>query len=246
MPSSITYPTADNTGSYTVSWGQSVGSATYVLQERVGAGAWQTVPGVVGLSKGFAKTPGTYQYQVMACAETLLFTGCSDYRTGHVLTVSAPPPPTGPAAPTITNIQTEKAFTWVLIHGDVPFLIPAFANARDGSASVTWGAVAGATRYEVRLRVNGQWLSWTSVGSDTFYNFYNEDYVSLEFEVRACDASGCGVATTRTVTLSGWRDLGTCNPNTGEQQQVCIGAGCTLHSTRYVLRCSQNITCNVP
>ena len=73
-----------------------------------------------------------------------------------------------PSAPVISQVQTEKAFTWVLIHSDVPFLIPAFANAREGSASVTWGAVAGATRYEVRLRVNGQWLSWTSVGSDTF------------------------------------------------------------------------------
>jgi len=43
-PSSITVPSSDSDGVYSVSWGSSAGADSYELQEKVDSGSWSTVP----------------------------------------------------------------------------------------------------------------------------------------------------------------------------------------------------------
>ncbi|MFN4290099.1 MAG: hypothetical protein ACK4E7_04380 [Permianibacter sp.] len=243
-PSSITYPATSSDGKFTVSWLSVPGATLYRLDELIGS-TWTQIYSGPLTSQPLARGNGTYTYRVRACGDGTDYFGCSTHRVGSTITVLIPPPvPAGQKPPVLGTAQINQAFTWVLIHGDVPFLVPSFASAKDGAATISWSPVAGALRYEVRLQINGQWSSWVSVGSDTFYNFYSEDATSVVFEVRSCDAGGCGSGSSQTVTLSSWRDVGTCNPNTGEQQQVCIAGSCQ-HQLRYVARCSATTTCNI-
>lgn len=87
MPSSITVPATNNTGSYLISWGAATGIvANYELQEssnqnfRCGFNnnscAVYIIPDLNYSISG--KTDGTYYYRVRACNNV----GCSNYRTG--------------------------------------------------------------------------------------------------------------------------------------------------------------------
>lgn len=81
-PSSITVPTSNTTGSYSISWGASTGTVSaYKLYEATNAsftGQTQVYSGTA-LSAAFTgKLTGTYYYRVAACVDT----ACSGYRTG--------------------------------------------------------------------------------------------------------------------------------------------------------------------
>ncbi|NQD35652.1 hypothetical protein HPT27_01370 [Permianibacter sp. IMCC34836] len=241
--SNSTFPATSNTGSFVVNWATVSSAGSYWLEEKVGAGAWVKIAQPLSNSYSVSNKPnGDYSYQVKACADAAGTTGCSTaYRTGGVLSVVLPPP-----APTVSQ-TLDKTFSWVLIHGDVPFLVPSYTNAAPGSVALTWSAVAGATSYQYRVwdAQTQTWGTWQTLGNQTYLNYYNESQLSAQFEIRSCGSAGCGNSTAQTVTLSPWRNVGTCNINTGEQQQVCIGGTCVLHQLRYVASCTPTTTCNV-
>lgn len=143
------------------------------------------------------------------------------------------------AAPAIPIIQQSYSNTqnlWVLIHGDVPFLVP-IKNAAtgEGTALVTWSAVAGATHYEFRIAVNGVWTTWQSVGDQLYANLNALGVQDVQFEVRACDDSGCSSSATSVVNVAVWRNVGQCDPSTGKQMQLCVdGRYCTFNSSRQI------------
>ena len=147
-----------------------------------------------------------------------------------------------PSAPTLQQVAANTHRVWVLIHGDVPFLIPAERAAGEGAALVTWGAVAGASSYQYRVAINGIWSDWQSVGAQLFANISASGY-NIQVEVRACDSSGCSAAAVTTVAVSAWRNEGLCNPETGLQRQICTDSRyCTLNSVRDVTgQCSQGL-----
>lgn len=60
-----------------------------------------------------------------------------------------------------------------------------------GRYTVTWGGVAGATRYEVKLQSPNE-LDYPYSGADTtFTSILLNTTGSVEFWVRACNANGC-------------------------------------------------------
>jgi YD repeat-containing protein len=81
-PASITVPTSNTTGSYSISWGASTGTViAYKLYEATNPGfSGQTqVYGGTALSASVTgRSSGTYYYRVTACVDTT----CSGYRTG--------------------------------------------------------------------------------------------------------------------------------------------------------------------
>ncbi len=197
---------------------------------------------VSGSSKDYTNIQNTTSY-------TLSCSGIGGTRTASTTVTVVPPP----AAPTNLQTQANSQRVWVLIHADVPFLVPSYLAAGEGSATVSWNAVTGAIEYRYRVFVDGQWSNWISVGANTFANVSNAGSGDVMFEVVACDAYGCSsscdssgcmpVATSTTIVVSMWQNVGLCDPITGKQKQRCIdGRYCTVDSIRELEGvCSQNV-----
>ena len=78
-------------------------------------------------------------------------------------------------------------------------------NVTHNSATVSWSSVSGATYYQYRYRRDDQhsWPSWTNNGNSNSVNLSSlTSDMGYEFQVRACNASGCSSATGST-----WLDL---------------------------------------
>lgn len=90
-PASITVPTSNTTGSYSISWGASTGTVSaYKLYEATNAsftGQTQVYSGTALSVSLTGRQSGTYYYRVAACVDTI----CSGYRTGtNGVTVTRP------------------------------------------------------------------------------------------------------------------------------------------------------------
>lgn len=163
-PASINVPTTSSTGNITVSWSAVSGASSYVLQQQFNGGAWTQVYSGSATSQDFTGLGnGSYVYRVQACAAD----GCSDFTTSSAVVVQSPQPPA--SAPTLSGPSTSATGTYTL----------------------TWTAVAGATRYQLNQNINGtltspynaDGTSWTSSGlGNGAYNY----------QVFACNAVGCG------------------------------------------------------
>src|SRR5690625_352755 len=67
---SISGPSTDYTGSYTLSWSSSSNTKTYQLQERYNNGSWSTIHNSSSRSKSrSSRKVGTYQYRLRSCAD---------------------------------------------------------------------------------------------------------------------------------------------------------------------------------
>ncbi len=81
-PVSITVPTSNTTGSYSISWGASVGTVSlYKLYEANNpsfSGQTLVYSGTALSASLTGRLSGTYYYRVAACVDTT----CSGYRTG--------------------------------------------------------------------------------------------------------------------------------------------------------------------
>ncbi|WP_448101437.1 hypothetical protein [Luteibacter jiangsuensis] len=150
-------------GAYTVSWSGSPGATDYYLVENINGTNWTQAQFSGSQSWSTSgRGNGTYYYLVQACNAG----GCTGWSNQIAVVVSLPPE--APAKPT----------TSVTVSG----------SKRTGR--VSWGAVSGATRYEL--------LQTTSSGqSATVYNgtatTWSElkDFGTWTYVVRACNASGC-------------------------------------------------------
>jgi YD repeat-containing protein len=95
-PATITGPSMNLTGNYSISWATSTGATRYELWESINGSAFSKVHDGAATSKSFSSKPnGEYQYKAKACNAT----GCSGYSPTKLVQVCvggcsfAPPPP---------------------------------------------------------------------------------------------------------------------------------------------------------
>ncbi|WP_169745454.1 toxin TcdB middle/N-terminal domain-containing protein [Kangiella geojedonensis] len=95
-----------------------------------------------------------------------------------------------PGAPENVEIRSDEASKYVLIHGDVPFLVPVKASDDDGNFSVSWDENSGADYYQYRVCEDGVCGDWEQTGANSVGIQVN-GAGDFTVEVSACDASGC-------------------------------------------------------
>lgn len=168
-----------STGNFTVSWSASTAlAANYTLEESAAGGEWVTVAsGINGTSQALSgKTVGTYTYRVKACNAA----GCSIASTvSATLTVNPPPP--GP-----------------------PGQATASPNPNLGSYTVTWPAATGVVaNYALQERLNGgTWTTISPAPTSTSVSFNSKPYGSYNYQVQACNVSGCSTFSAASATLT--------------------------------------------
>lgn len=94
-----------------------------------------------------------------------------------------------PSTPQNVEVKSDSS-EFVLIHGEVPFLVPVDASDDDGKLSVSWDAVSGSEYYEYRVceaGTCGDW-EWSDVTSIAVQVNNTGDFT---VQVRACDNTGC-------------------------------------------------------
>ncbi|PNS09858.1 RHS Repeat-containing protein [Lysobacter silvestris] len=159
----VSVPSSTYTGAYAVTWTTVASASSYILEESLNGGAWtQAYNGASTASSFSGRAGGNYSYRAKACN----IAGCGPYSaTGTILVLYTPT-----SAPSLT----------------VP------ANSYDGSYTVSWGSVATADHYELQESANGG--AWTQVysGNTTSQGFSGRTSGSYGYQVRACNAAGCG------------------------------------------------------
>ncbi len=147
----------------TFNWAAVTGALSYNIQYRVvGAGTWQTGTSATTSYNAIGLTAGAnYEWQV----QTVCQTGTSIFTISMTFTT---PPVT---CNTPSNLSTT--------------------NVSYSSATFNWGAVAGATSYNIQYRIvgSGTWLTGTSTG--TSYNAFSLVQLSnYEWQVQTVCAGG--------------------------------------------------------
>ncbi|NQY63588.1 MAG: hypothetical protein HRT38_07590 [Alteromonadaceae bacterium] len=119
-------------------------------------------------------------------------------------------------------------------------------ESSDGTISLSWSAVSGATRYEIEEQLSAN--SWFSVYSDSTASWSKSEYINGDytFRVNACDANGCSSFTDVTATVL----LNTTTPSVPESISTPEGTNTTgsytvswaesTYATSYTLRESVN------
>jgi len=104
----LSLPTTDSDGSYTVSWNSVSGAATYQLQQKVGTGSWSTVQSTSARSKSYSgQSANTYRYRVRSCNPN----GCSAFSSEKQIAI----PPRTPGA--ISGPSTDRDGAYSLSWG---------------------------------------------------------------------------------------------------------------------------------
>jgi predicted phage tail protein len=164
---SLSAPSSNHSGSYTVKWGSVSRATSYTLQERKGSGRWSTIYNSSGRSKARSgRTDGSYGYRVRACNAG----GCGAWSATHTVHVTViPGVPTG---------------VYIYDHGNRKFI----------RQDLAWDAVSHATHYDVKV---GTSPTIINVGTATSYQlggYFMPPPVPLPTVtgyVRACNANGC-------------------------------------------------------
>ena len=160
----VTTPANNSNGAYTVSWSGVATANQYNLQEQVNGQSWVTVQSNGATTWGVSgKGNGTYGYRAQACNAS----GCGPWSATATTTVLFPPS----SAPTVS----------------VP------ATSANGSYTITWNAITGATSYIVSEQDNGgSWYTLASGVTATSLGVSGRGNGSYGHGVVACNASGCG------------------------------------------------------
>ncbi len=170
-------PSPSTNGSYTVSWSQPVGWYSYYggiitqvvyLQEKVGGGVWTNVTSSQGTTHAFSGKPeNTYQYRIYYYYYYMGSYSSEGISEGPV-SVQVIYPPATPSIPTGPGTDA------------------------DGSYTISWAAVSGATAYRLQERFNGG--GWTEIyyGGGTGMAVSGRAAGSWDYIVQACSATGCG------------------------------------------------------
>lgn len=160
----VSAPATAFNGSYSITWTEAAGAATYRLQEQVGAGAWQTVQESAARSLAVSGKPaGTYGYRVFGCNPA----GCGPESDVARTQVIYPPA----AAPSL----------------NVP------GQSLDGNYTIAWSSADGALRYALEESFNnGAWAQVASLAS-TSQAFGGKGTGNYAYRVRAGNDAGWGV-----------------------------------------------------
>lgn len=175
VPSGLTGPGTDHNGSYTVSWGSSARSTSYLLEQRLGSGTWSPVYSGSSTSSAISGNgAGSWSYRVSGCnAES----ECSTWSSTETVVVEAPP-----AVPTGLNGPTTDY---------------------NGSYSVSWTASARSTSYALQQRLGSD--PWEPVysGGGTTEAISGNSPGTWHYQVSGCNVeSVCsGWSATTTVTV---------------------------------------------
>jgi RHS repeat-associated protein len=136
------------------------------LQEKVGAGAWTTVPSTIGTSsKAYSgKAANTYYYKI-------------DSWDGESHTWSTDE---GPVSVLVTAPNTPNTPT------------PLSSPDINGAYDVDWGNVTGSTYYEIEERpgTTGTWINRVSV-TPSVKSYSGKADGTWQHHVRACNTVGC-------------------------------------------------------
>jgi YD repeat-containing protein len=134
----LSAPATSATGSFTVSWTSSQGATVYRL-ESLANGVWSELQQGSQRERAFSGQPvGSYSYRVRACA-TSLAASCGAYSNTVTVVVGLPPPAlTAPSAST------------------------------NGSYTVSWTQISGATRYRLEEQSNAG--AWSEIQSTNALN----------------------------------------------------------------------------
>jgi Salmonella virulence plasmid 65kDa B protein len=165
MPSSISVPSFDSDGSFTISWGAASGYIdAYELDQNHNNVGWENIDSGTSLSYGAELLPaGQYVFQVRACNTESTYTACSNNQISQTLTLAAP------VAPTISGPDTNTS----------------------GSYTLSWQSVVNADSYRLEeSRDHGEWIT-RQEGSNTTYSVNNNDYDRYVYRLYACNRFGC-------------------------------------------------------
>ena len=179
----LTAPATNTTGSYTVSWTTVSGATSYTVDESysvdgISNGSWTQIYNGSGTSTNLSgKAAGFYTYRAKACNAA----GCSGYSAAVRTEVRAPVPLPPATAPSLT--------------------VPAISS--NGNYTVSWTTVATADRYELQESLNGGGWTLAYNGNATSAAFTGRADGNYAYQVRACNAGGCGpYSTTGTITVN--------------------------------------------
>jgi hypothetical protein len=150
-------------GTYTLTWGGTGSSASFVLLEQANGGPWQTVlSGAEASAVMTGKPDGTYVYKLQACDAR----ACSPWSNSVTVSVDV-----GLGVP--ENISAQKL---------TPMGVTTIA--------ITWTGQSAATLYHVEMTRNGV-VSTPYSGSGTSASIRIGASDQVKFRVNACDASEC-------------------------------------------------------
>ncbi|WP_129136899.1 RHS repeat protein [Luteimonas sp. YGD11-2] len=167
----LTVPTYSATGSFGVSWTPAPLASKYQLQERLNAGAWATIHDAAGTTKAVSGKSAGTWGYRVRACSAA---SCGTWSAVREATVQLPPS----GAPSLS----------------VP------ATGLNGSYTVSWGSVGAAATYQLRERLgSGSWTVHDAAGSSKA--FTGKAAGAWGYQVRGCNAAGCGPwSTTGTVT----------------------------------------------
>ncbi|MFA6231187.1 MAG: hypothetical protein WC617_13590 [Rhodanobacter sp.] len=155
-------PGVNYTGGYTISWGGVSAATSYTLQEQVNGGGWSTVQTSGSTSWG-ASGHGAATYGYRVQACNI--SGCGPWSGTGTVGVTAPTAAAGLSVP---------------------------ATNANGSYTVSWSGVAGASSYVLQEQVNGGGWSTIQNNGSTSWNASGKVNGSYGYWVQACDPLGCG------------------------------------------------------
>ena len=162
----LTAPSSDSDGSYTVTWTAVSNATKYELEERTGNGSWQDSYSGSSRSKALSgKAANSYTYRVRACAGDA---NCGSWSATASVSVTLG---TTLAAPSLTVPSTDS----------------------DGAFTVSWTSVSGASQYVLQEKVGiGAWTD-RYTGASTSHALSGKANGTYSYQVKACSsATNCG------------------------------------------------------
>jgi hypothetical protein len=176
-PASLTVPASSNNGSATLSWSAANLTTHYVVNQSADGGAsWSALYDGAATSTALSGlADGSYGYRVQACNTY----GCSGWTAGNATLVVTYPPSTAP------GLSTP-------------------ASSANGSYTVSWNGISGATSYTLQEQVNGG--GWSTVQSNgmTSWSTSGRGNGTYGYHVHACNVGGCGPWSTVASTSVLW------------------------------------------
>lgn len=162
---SLNVPGSSTSGAYTVSWNSITGATYYVLQEKVGGGAWGTVQSGSAITWAASSKPtNTYSYQAKACNAT----GCGSWSAVGTISVTIPTAPT--SAPNLS----------------VP------GSSATGNYTVSWTSVTNTSTYNLQEQINGGAWSTIQNNASLSWGANGKTNGTYAYRSQACNATGCG------------------------------------------------------